>query len=222
MLFPSPCSGGRQSPTPTGAKCPWPVAQLMDPPTVHSSHARDARGVGVGERPCPGRLDVQGHGRLSATAPQQSVTFQNVDPVTSLPCLNPLLTSNGGLCVLVLPGNLTPSPPRSAKPSSRPSPLLVPPAFSLLPSLLPQLRGHLPERPSLPPLRLLHLTLSSAPIPLIANCNRSILCPITRILQLPSWNRSFRRAETEYGSVLIPQDPAQFPAYRWCPLMIIQ
>ena len=166
MLFPSPCSGGRRSPTPTGARGPWPVAQLMDPPTVHSSHARDARCVGVGERPCPRRLDVQGHGRLPAMAPQQSVTFQNLDPVTSLPCLNPLLTSDGGLCVLALPGNLTPSPPRpcprSAKPSSRLSPLLVPPTFSLLPSLLPQLRGHLPERPSLPPLRLLHLTVFSS------------------------------------------------------------
>lgn len=65
LLFPTPCSGGRRSPTPTSARGPWPVAQLMDPPTGHTPHPKDARREGTGEGPCirrPADCQPQPHG----------------------------------------------------------------------------------------------------------------------------------------------------------------
>ena len=80
LLFPTPCSGGRRSPTPTSAQGPWPVAQLMDPPRGSRPPPQGCQKGGRG-----GESLHQEAGRLPVTAPRQPRTFQNVDLVTSLP-----------------------------------------------------------------------------------------------------------------------------------------
>lgn len=107
---------------------------------------------------CARKLDLQGLGRPPATAPQQPVTFlehgsSHVPPLLKILCS--LLTS---------PSSLTPSPPSPSlahtKTVSRLLPLPAPLAF---PILLPQPRGRLPERSSLPPFCSSLPPLSSSP-----------------------------------------------------------
>lgn len=107
---------------------------------------------------CARKLDWQGLGRPPATAPQQPVTFSEHGSSHVPPLLKTLCS------LLTSPSSLTPSPPSPSlahtKTVSWLSPLPAPPACS---SLLPQPRGRLPERPSLPPLCSSLPPLSSSP-----------------------------------------------------------